>query len=265
QQDESSYDAIKTGFSFRLGYPLSSYLRQSLSYTLRQDEISDISDDASRFIRDQEGKNAVSFVSQELTYDRRDSKLTPTKGYQVKFKTDLAGLGGNSKFYRATLSGSQYYELAEKVILSGTAEAGIVDGFGEDVRINDRFFLGGDTLRGFAYGGIGPRDLTGGADDSLGGTRFVRASAELAFPTFMPENLGFMGHAFVDAATLSRSDETPLSTELFEDDDHVRASVGLGISWASPFGPVRLDYAVPFLKESYDETEEIHFSFGTRF
>ncbi len=265
QQEESNYDEVTTGFSFRLGYPLSEALRQVVSYTLRRDEISDISSTASRFVRNQEGESTSSFVSQELVYDKRNSRLEPTEGYITKLKTDLAGLGGNSRYYRIRLSGSQYYELMDDVVLAGTAEVGYVDGFDQPVRINDRFFLGGNTLRGFAYGGVGPRDLTGDADDALGGTRFVRSSVEISSPTFLPEDLGFLGHFFVDAAILSHSDEDPLSSELFRDDENIRASVGVGLSWASPFGPVRLDYALPFMKQPYDKTEQIHFSFGTRF
>jgi outer membrane protein insertion porin family len=252
QQDESNYDEVNTGFSLRMGYPLSETLRQLVSYTLRRDKISNVDSTASRFVRDQQGESTSSFVSQELIYDTRNSKLEPTEGYITRFKADLAGLGGERKYYRLRLTGSQYYELAEDVVFAGTAEVGFIDGFGQNVQINDRFFLGGSTLRGFAYGGIGPRDLTSGSDDALGGTRFVRASAEISYPT-------------LDAGTLSRSDETPLSTELFRDDEKIRASVGLGISWDSPFGPVRLDYAVPILKQTYDKTEQIHFSFGTRF
>lgn len=265
QQDESNYDAVNTGFSLRLGYPLSEFLRQSVSYTLRQDKIGNVPASASRFVREQEGTSSSSLIAQEIVYDRRDSRLDPTQGFVTRLKTDVAGLGGNRKYYRLRASGSQFYSLAEDVVLSGLGEAGLIGGFDQSVRINDRFFLGGDTMRGFAYGGIGPRDLTNDADDSLGGTRFARASVEMSYPTFLPKDLGVKGHVFMDAATLSESDEIPAASEVFRDDTEIRASAGLGLSWASPFGPVRLDYAFPFMRQSYDKTEQLHFSFGTRF
>jgi outer membrane protein insertion porin family len=204
-------------------------------------------------------------VSQDLIYDLRDSKIDPTAGFVSRFKTDLSGLGGNRKYVRAKLTGVQYYTPWEDFTFSATGEVGAIEGLGQDVRINDRFFLGGNTLRGFAYGGIGPRDLTGGADDALGGNHFARASLELSFPTFMPKDLGFKGHVFGDAGVLGENDEKPISGELFMSEEKIRASVGVGVSWQSPFGLVRLDYAQPVAKQSYDEIEHVHFSFGTWF
>jgi len=265
EQTYSSYDEINTGFTLRMNYPLSEQLRQQLSYTLRQDRISNVASNASRFVRDQAGTTLTSMVSQELTYDERDSKVDPTEGFVTKLKTDIAGAGGDRKYFRAKLTGVQYYSPFEKIVVSATGEIGKIYGFGQDVRINDRFFLGSDTLRGFEYGGIGPRDLTSGADDALGGNSFARGSLETSFPTFMPEDLGFKGHVFADAGVLGKNDEVPLASELFKSDENLRASLGLGISWQSPFGLVRLDYAQPVLKEDYDKVEHIHFSFGTRF
>lgn len=265
EQDQSSYDEINTGFSLRAGYPLSQALRQVVSYTLRQDEIDDVDSSASRFVREQVGKSLTSMVSQELTYDQRDSKLEPTEGFITRLKTDLAGAGGNRRYIRAKLSGTQFYSPAENYIFSLLGEVGAIKGFDQDVHISDRFFLGGDTLRGFEYAGIGPRDLTNGVDDALGGNRYARASLEFSFPTFMPDDLGFKGHLFTDLGMIGDCDEKILAGEIFKDDEKLRASAGLGISWQSPFGLVRLDYAVPFLKQSYDKAEPIHFSFGTRF
>ena len=265
EQKYSGYDEVNTGFSLRMGYPLSQELRQNFSYTLRKDKISNVSSDASRFVRDQAGESLTSMVSQELVYDLRDSKIDPTEGFVTRLKTDVAGVGGERHYFRGRLTGTQYYTPFEKITFSATGEVGIIEGFSEDIRINDRFFLGADTLRGFAYGGIGPRDLTGGANDALGGNKFARGSLEMSFPTFMPEDLGFKGHVFGDMGVLGENDEKPRSGELFKSDEKPRASVGLGISWQSPFGLVRLDYAHPVLKEDYDEVEHIHFSFGTRF
>ncbi|HAX91237.1 MAG TPA: outer membrane protein assembly factor BamA, partial [Rhodospirillaceae bacterium] len=265
EQSASAYDEINTGFSLRMGYPLSEQLRQILSYTLREDKISNVSSTASRFVRDQVGKSLTSMVSQELTYDARDSKVDPTEGFVTKLKTDLAGAGGDRHYVRGKLTGVQYYSPVEKIVFSATAEVGAIEGFSEDIRINDRFFLGGDTLRGFSYAGVGPRDLTGGADDALGGNSFARGSLEMTFPTFMPEDLGFKGHVFGDAGVLGQNDEKPLAGELFMSDQKIRASVGIGVSWQSPFGLVRLDYAQPVIKQDYDDIEHIHFSFGTRF
>ncbi len=266
EQDESAYDEINTGFKVRMGYPLSEYIRQMVSYTLRQDKISNVSSTASRFIREQAGKSLNSMISQELTYDARDSKVEPRNGFVSKLKTDFAGIGGDKKYARVVLTGGQYYEIYDDYIVSMLGEVGLIRGLGQDVRINDRFFLGGETLRGFAYAGIGPRDLTGGADDALGGNSFARGSVEMSMPlAFMPDDMGVKGHVFSDFGVLGKNDDSPLPSEVFKSDNKPRASVGIGLSWKSPFGLIRLDYAQPLMKQSYDKTEFLHFSFGTRF
>ena len=264
-QDLSSYDSTSTGFTLRLGYPLSEQLRQKLNYSFHDDAISDVPSDASLFILDQQGTSTTSSVGQELTYDARDSKLDPTLGYITHLDTDIAGAGGSRKWVRIRLGGTQYYPLAEKYILSGTAEAGQIWSLDGPTKINERFFLGGDTLRGFEYAGIGPRDLTDPNQDSLGGNRFSRASLEMSMPTPFPPELGLKSHVFTDAGTLGKSQETSLSGDVLTNNESVHLSAGVGISWASPFGPVRLDFAEPLIYRTYDKIEHIHFSFGTKF
>ena len=179
-QDESSYDEANTGIGFRLGYPLTERLRQRLNYTLQQTEIENVAADASRFIREQEGTRIVSLVGQELMYDARDSRINPTEGYFIRLNNEIAGLGGDAHFSRNRLGAGVYFPVTEGTVLSFLGEVGYIIGIGEDVAISDRFFLGGDSLRGFAPAGVGPRELN--SDDALGGNRFARASAELGLP-----------------------------------------------------------------------------------
>lgn len=260
-QEESSYDSRRSGGGLRLGYPLSKNWRQTLSYLYELNEISDVQPTASVYIRQQEGKRATSMISQGLTYDTRDSKLEPTEGFLWRLNTDLAGLGGRAQFYRVKTTGTYYYQFAPKWVGSILGEAGFVEGWGDEtVRINERFYLGGDTLRGFDTSGIGPRDLA--SDDALGGNRFWRGSAELDFPTGLPEDLGLTAHAFTDVGSLWDLDE---SGATILDESTLRLSAGVGLSWRSPVGPVRFDFAQPIQKESFDELERFRFSFGTRF
>jgi outer membrane protein insertion porin family len=259
-QDESSHDEKKTGGKLRLGYKVNESLRHDLHYTLRDIEISDVDDDASRFIKDQEGSTLTSFVGQVLTYDKRDNKANPTNGYFARFTNDIAGLGGDAEFIRAELAGGYYTPVAEEWVLSFTGEVGYIHGLGEDVRISDRFFVGGASLRGFEDSGIGPRDTD--TDDALGGNFFAVASAEVGFPLGLPNDLGLRGHLFADAGTLTEIDDNGPEVA---DVDSVRASVGAGLSWRSPFGPIRVDVATPVSKEDFDEEETFRFNFGTRF
>lgn len=260
-QDESSFDEKNTGFALRLGYPLTENLRQRLYYQLQSTRIDQVPVTASRYIQDQKGGRVTSLIGQELLYDRRNSRLVPTDGYYVRLTNDFAGLGGNARFLRNRLGAGYYLPLFdEDWVLSTTGEVGYIFGLGKDVFLSDRFFIGGDTLRGFSTAGIGPRDLSTG--DALGGTRYIRGSVEMSFPLGVPEEFGLKGHAFSDFGTLGKVD---INDPVVVDRDALRVSIGTGLSWRSPFGPIRLDFALPIRKESYDKTEVFRFSFGTRF
>jgi outer membrane protein insertion porin family len=264
-QDSSSFDEARNGVSFRLGYPLSEHLRQSVTYSLAQTKISNVPLTASRYVREQEGTVLASSIGQELMYDQRNSKVDATDGYFVRLNADLAGLGGSVKYIRGRLSAGYYYPVAEKYILNIFGEVGYIQGLGQKVRINDRFYLGSDTLRGFEYAGIGPRDLTGTADDALGGNRFARTRVELTFPTGLPEEFGLRGRVFSDAGILDGVQVDPLPGENLQIDSSPRISAGVGVTWNSPFGPIGIDLAQPIKKKSYDKTEFFRFSFGTQF
>lgn len=259
-QDESSYDQRRTGGALRVGYPLSEHWRQGLRYRYEQNEISNVDTDASRFIRDQRGERITSAISQRLTYDDRDSVQFPTNGLSAWLDTEWAGLGGDASYLSGTLGASYYYPVADRWVFNVLGEGGVISGLSEDVAINERYFLGGGTLRGFERAGVGPRDpLT---DDSLGGNYFYRGSAELSFPLGMPEEMGILGHAFTDFGSLWDLDE---SDPTILDENTIRAAAGVGVSWRSPMGPVRADVAVPYSHENYDREELFRFSFGTRF
>ncbi|MCG8692230.1 MAG: outer membrane protein assembly factor BamA [Minwuiales bacterium] len=259
-QDRSSFDRDSTGGAVRMGFDITERLRQTLNYTFRRDNISDVDDDASRFIRDQEGSTTTSSVGYRLRYDRRDDPIEPTSGYIVTLNQDFAGLGGSVRNIRTTLKYAHYFEIFDKVVASIALNEGYVLGLGQDVEINQRFFIGGDSFRGFENGGIGPRDIT--TDDALGGNLYYVGTAELQFPLGLPEEFGILGRIFTEAGSLVDVDED--GPEIF-DDGSVRASSGVGLSWRSPFGPIRLDFAQPWLKEDADEIEVFRFSFGTRF
>ena len=265
-QDLSSYDETTSGFSLRMGYPLSQELRQKLNYTFKADDISNVPAGTSLFIINQQGATTTSSFGQELDYDTRDSKLDPTKGFFTHLNTDVAGAGGSRKWVRVRLGGTQYYPIADKWVVAGTAEAGEIWGLDGPTLINERFYIGGDTLRGFEYAGIGPRDTSDPNQDSLGGNRYTRGTLELQTPTPLPPEFGLRGRFFVDAGTLG---DAPLGQapagDVIANDESLHLSAGIGVTWQSPFGPVRLDYAQPVIYKSYDKIQHIHFSFGTTF
>ncbi len=259
-QDTSSYNSRETGFGLRAGYPLSEFLRQSWKYRLNYSEIEDVSANAATLIKAQEGERYVSLVGHALTLDKRDSRVTPTKGFITRLSNEVAGLGGSVRFLRNELAAAQYYPLAKNWTLSLTGKAGHILGLGEDVEIPDRFFLGGDSLRGFASSGVGPRDRV--SKDALGGEWMYSGSLQLVLPLGLPEELGISGRIFSDFGSLGTVN--PSDSNVF-DEASVRASVGAGVGWNSPFGPINVDFGFPIMKESLDETETLRINFGTRF
>ena len=260
-QTQSSYDSHRLGGGLRLGYPLSDKWRQSLNYRWEDDDISNVSSTASSFIQQQAGKFTTSAISQTLTYDTRDSKLDPTEGFIGHILTEAAIPGGLARYYKTDIGGTYYYPVADKWILSLLGDTGYIHGWGgQTVRINERFFIGGDTLRGFADAGLGPRDYA--SSDALGGNRYYRGTTQLNFPTGLPEDLGLGAHVFSDFGNLWTLDSTGPT---IQDVNRMRISTGLGFSWRSPLGPVSVDLAKPIMRESYDKVQQFRFSFGTRF
>jgi outer membrane protein insertion porin family len=259
-RDESSFDQKSLGFGLRAGYEITEYLRHTVRYGLSEDEIFDIDSDASLAIQQQRGTTISSVVGHTLSYDRRDSRFDPHEGYYLTFSNDIAGLGGDVHYLRTRAGAAYYYPLDDDVTVGVTAEAGHIFGFDEDVRIIDNFAVGGANLRGFKNSGIGPRDVL--TEDSVGGNTFAVGSTELSFPLGLPEEYQIRGRVFSDFGTLYDSD---LSGSTIIDETKLRVSLGGGLTWRSPFGPLAIDMAVPVVKESYDETEFFRLSVGTRF
>jgi outer membrane protein insertion porin family len=187
--------------------------------------------------------------------------IDPTDGYIFVVGGDLAGLGGDARFGRLRTRAGWYYPLAEDYVFSIRGDAAVIRGIGEKVVITDRFFPGGDQLRGFRTGGAGARDRA--TRDSLGSEYYAIATVEQSLPIpGVPTSLGINGRFFGEGGLIggiNRSDPQIQESNTF------RASLGFGLTWRSPFGLIRLDFPVPVLKESFDRTENFRVSFGTRF
>lgn len=256
---ESSFDRESVGGRLRMGYKLSEHLDHSLKYSYEQVDIKNVSDFASRFVKDQEGRNVTSLVGHALTYDKRNNVFDPSEGYYLRLAQDIAGLGGDSKFFRNEAQAGWYYPVYPKWVFSVSGTMGNVLGLDGDLKIQDRFFVGGKSLRGFDTAGIGPRDIV--TKDALGGHTYYTGTTELQFPLGL-DDFGITGAMFMDVGSLFGIDET--GPEI-ADEASLRAAAGVGIGWKSPFGPIRIDFSRAFLKETYDETQTIRFNFGTQF
>jgi outer membrane protein insertion porin family len=207
-------------------------------------------------------------ASASLQYDTRNHPRQPNRGFYFIVSNDLAGIGGDVQFIRVTAEGRAYYPIAEKVTLVGRVIGGHIQGWGgDDVRLTDLFYKGGETIRGFERSGLGPRDLLTG--DALGGTTFWAATAEVRFPIpFLPDNLGISGAAFADAGSIFGASD--IAKEFvggdLADDSSIRASAGLSLLWNSPLGPLRLDYAFPLQTDAFnDDSGRFQFTMGAVF
>lgn len=260
--DRSSFEQNEAGFGIRAGYQMTERLRHSARYRFARDSIDDIQTKASDVVKSQSGTFTTSSIENDFFFDALDSRFSPTDGYSLSYSIDLAGFGGSEKFIRNEVGGSYFTPLfGTSLIGSLQGETGHIASLEDDqVRLSERFFLGGGRLRGFKVGGVGPRDLR--TDDSLGGTKFYRGSAEIGFPLGLPDEFDIRGAVFSDVGSVWGIDD-PFPD--LADDASLRGSVGVGVGWGSPVGPVRINLSRALLKEDYDKTEFFSFSFGTRF
>lgn len=266
RSSESSFSSKRVGGSLRFGVPITDYWSLDFGYRLANEEIFDVQSDASLAIKAASGETVVSAVRYAITYDSRNHPKKPTRGVYFNVGQEVAGLGGDVNFVRTTGDLRAFYPVRKKMVAAARLHGGYITGFGgDDVRILDLFFRGGDAVRGFDSSGIGPRDLTTG--DALGGKIYAASTLELRFPfPQLPERYGISVAAFFDAATLYETgDLNGLALTSVGDDSTIRTSVGLGLIWDSPIGPLRADFGIPLTSESYDEEQMFSFGAAARF
>lgn len=259
-QDEGSYDSETNGGRLRFGWNYTDDLSQQFRYTLRKDKISNVDDDSSKYIKAEEGDSTGSAIGQTLVYDKRDSAINPKEGYYLSFGNDIAGLGGDEKYVKFDTKAYKYVTMADYYTLKLFLNAGYITGYnGENVRLSQRYYLGGSTLRGFEFAGIGARDKF--TDDALGGNWMVYTGTELMFPIGL-EEVGVRGRTFVDMGMLGKPDGIQRNDVNYSSTPRVAA--GFGFQWLSPMGQIDIDFAFPIVKEDYDKTEAFRLNFGTR-
>jgi outer membrane protein insertion porin family len=265
-----NYSYQDQGFSLRVTAPITNDLSTTFRYNYKEmDYTSD-----GRWLLSRPYKDLVdgspwvtSSVSNSFNYNTLDTSVLPHEGIIASVTQELAGLGGDSQFYKLSGKVRGYYTLSDEqdVIGSLAGSAGhVLSTNGSHLNVFDQFALGSDDIRGFANSGIGPRMNRN--DDALGGTTFFTASAEVTFPLpGVSQDAGFRGGFFLDAGTLYGNDVKVTKGKLLGDELNLRASAGASLIWASPFGPLRVDYAVPFMKQDYDIQQRLKFGISTSF
>jgi outer membrane protein insertion porin family len=242
------------------------------------------------------GATITSALGYSLDYNTLDNNKNPTDGLLIDFKQDFAGVGGDVTYLKSAIDGKYYTPLVADIVGLVHVQTGLLTQVGSNsVRMLDQFQMGPNLVRGFAPNGIGPRDINPyGTQDALGGTKYWGASLELQMPFwFLPKEIGLKGAVYADAGGLydytgptswaqtgevnvpgcipptnspnvAPNPGTCLGLQ-YNDSNVIRSSVGVGLIWASPFGPLRFDYAVPLTKSPYDRLQQFRFGGGTSF
>lgn len=285
-EDESSYESEQIGFALRSGFRLDQYSSIGTKYGLTWRNINNVDKYiASPAVIDTEGESLKSYVEATYTWDNLDNPVRPTNGFRGQLVGEVAGLGGDV-YYGAVEAHGWYFipVYEESVVLKLEGNAGQAIPFANhDVPLQDRFFKGADTFRGFALAGVGPRQRGNDGDtDAVGGRTYAIGTVEMTFPVGLPEAWGISGSVFSDFGTVFNSGvDTVLSGDgkciygpdgkdpkkncTSYDTAAFRLSLGAGLVWQSPFGPLRFEAAYPVLKADYDKTEWFRFSVGTAF
>jgi outer membrane protein insertion porin family len=302
-----SYNSQTIGINLRLGFALTEELSLQPHYSIYRQEITlpDVNNcypagtivdgslscvPASLPVRLElaQGAVTVSLVGYTLSYNTLDNVNSPTSGLLASVTNDVAGVGGDVNFIRTTGDLRTYYEVLPDVVGVLHLQGGHETGWGgKDLRMLDHFFMGPNLVRGFAPAGLGPRDLSvGTTNDALGGSMYWGSSVELQTPLyFLPKEIGIKLALFADAGSLwdyqgplsgvapagTQSQTVQLGLDKFSD---VRSSVGAGLIWDSPLGPLRVDVAYPITKycannsagqEICDNKQFFRFSGGAKF
>lgn len=265
---QAGYEGDTTAAGFRFGFPTSEYGTVGLRYTYAINRITPFGNAPQQVIA-AAGTTKTSEISYSFVYNTLDDPIKPTKGMVFSISQDFAGLGGSLKYLRSQGSIAFYRPLFnESLVGSLNLQTGYITGFdGQEIPIQERFFKGGDTFRGFAQAGIGPRDIAVPSNSSaVGGNFYAIGTAQLKLPSFLPDSYGVQTALFSDFGTLGHLD-VPIgpctTTTCVRDNLAIRASAGVAVAWKSPFGPITIDLGVPFLKASYDRAQIIYFSAGT--
>ncbi|SHK63633.1 outer membrane protein assembly factor BamA [Bradyrhizobium lablabi] len=273
QNDANSYQSYASttyGATLQLGAPINEQLGVQWRYSLYNQNITLVPNASglTPSLPIQQAAAAgpawVSATGSTATYSTLDNTKSPSNGIKSQLSQDLAGLGGDVKFLRTAEDVRYYKSINSDLVGMVRAQGGYITGWGgQQVPLMNNFFGGPTMVRGFAPNGFGPRDLTPGTTmDNVGGSMYWATTAELqsAIPG-VPDEYGLKASAFVDAGSVFRYSGSTASLQV-ANKNVVRSSVGAGLTWASPFGALTVDYAVPLTKAAYDVVQPLRFSAG---
>ncbi len=276
-REESGVSTENIGLTQRIGFPLTENSRLTLRYRISTDEIIGADPDTvSPILVAEEDRLTTSAIGFTYSLDRRNSPIDPTAGFILRFDQDFAGVGGDTEFSKSVVNARVFTSFFEEdVVLSAELEGGALVMQDGNSRISDRFFLGGDSFRGFDRGGLGPRDRcdacigpgsANSVNDSLGGNYYAIARLEASFPIGFPEEYGVFGGVFLDTGTVwGLDDVVDGASGPIDDGAELRSAVGVSLFWDTAIGPLRFNFAKPLKTVEGDEEERFRLTVDTRF
>jgi len=261
------YDTRRVGATFSLGFPVSEFGRFDVRYGISKDSLRNVGVNSSPLIQADTGKGPITSAF-GVTYavDTRRSLVNPNFGYLFRVNADLAGFGGDRRYFKTTALGSVEQRLMNQdITVRAEVEAGALFMQRGNSRVTERFMLN-EEMRGFTFNGLGPRDLNAVNQDALGGNYFAVARVEADFPLGLPEEYGISGGVFMDiGSTWGLNDKVGAGGVIVDDSRRWRASAGVSVFWDTPIGPLRFNFSRALRKESYDKPQNFDLSISSRF
>ncbi|MFW5818593.1 MAG: outer membrane protein assembly factor BamA [Desulfovermiculus sp.] len=255
RRDYDDYDLDSTGGKLKFAYTIGTYTRLFWNYSLQEYDVSDIDDDASDEIKDLRGKNLASKSEIAAVRDTTNRRINPTRGTKNTLSFEYAGglLGGDDAYIKPEYEFSYFHPLFWKVIFNWHWKLGwLFENGSDDVPDYERYYLGGiNTVRGYDWRDI---SITDDAGDDVGGYKTLYSNVELVFP--IKEDMGILGVVFFDAGNVWDKNET-IEPDFYK-------SIGAGIRWNSPMGPLRLEYGYP-LDDLKGNSGQFEFTVGQFF
>ncbi|MGB9761414.1 MAG: outer membrane protein assembly factor BamA [Caldimicrobium thiodismutans] len=246
-----------TGGSIRLGYVFTPEFSAYLGYRYDDSKLKDVVNNASVIIQESKNIHITSAFELGAVYDSRNRFFLPTKGWYHELGFSYAGgfLGGDSNFAKFTGEHQVYFPIKN---ITGHLVFGygyITEGSGKTIPVYERFFLGGiGSVRGYKFGDISPRDPVTG--ERIGGTRMFYFQGETIFPLI--KNINLNGVLFYDMGSVWSQKYRFSSSE-------IRKSLGFGIRWFSPFGPLRIEWGYNIDKKPKEDSSNFNFQIGGGF
>ncbi len=255
KREFDTYSSKIKGGDLRFGKEITDRFRLDIMYKLETINIYEVDIDASRFIKEQEGKKTTSAISFTPSYDSRDDYFNPTRGGRHSLTIQYAGglLGFDNEYVKVSGETSWYFSLPLNLILNLRGKAGFIEPYGgKKAPIYEKFFVGGMyTIRGFEFGTAGPLDEN---REPLGARKMLVFNSELQFP--LSREIGLRAAIFWDIGK---------GFDKWKDLSPLKTGAGVGLRWFSPLGPIHIDMGYNLNPKPGEKRRVIDFTFGTVF